>query len=458
MKEYKRRLAFFCAFTLLFSYSLMSFAADGDVSAASADNEIPNLFRQNGVYSNAENTPLVIKDGVEYVPISVFSLYPYVDVEYSKVDDNFFLVNTKNNHYISFNTEQELASTHDGDLLTMPIEVFNQTRYIPAKTVGVVLGFTCETYNKDGVVAFRVSDGKTGQTLNDMMQEYLEKETPNQEETVKPDTTVPEKEYVGNEIFKNGDTGNLIFPEVPPNSSDGKNNGGGEIKEPDDKNNDNKPEVQPEKEDPIKELAERRVGLCFKGISYSGTEKIADTLDARRIKASFVVSKDDILTNPALVRELSTSGHSLILTASATGSTATEYADSFIAELEATNEALKLVLKKKTRMCVFPDDMPQEIREDEDFLQKIAQAGYLVFTSNFDSGDGPQFKGSAYTISANIKKQITEGFDKDEMGVVTSVLTCSDKTYYYLLDIAVFVGEYSRMNFFRIDEAFLYNN
>ena len=134
MRKSVRILAFFCIFTLLFSCAFAPSASNNDArfdsyvnmgdNAVSNNYAIPHLFRQNGVYSNMQKSPLVVSGGVDYVPLSMFILYSYVEVNYSKTDDNFFLVNTRNNHYISFNMEGGIASTHDGELLKLPEYVF----------------------------------------------------------------------------------------------------------------------------------------------------------------------------------------------------------------------------------------------------------------------------------------------------------------------------------------------
>jgi len=427
LKKHVRYFVFFFVVTLLFlCISLTGAAKDNDAKFDSyinmGDNavkmgyEIPNLFRQNGVYSNIRQFPLVVQGGVEYVPLSVFILYPYIDVNYGRTESSFFLVNNKNNHYVSFNTSEGVASTHDGDILKMPTPIFNHTTYVPARTVAVVLGLECETYDNPskGIYAFRVSDGKTGKTLSEMMAEYI-------------------REYEN----KTGSSNNQ--------SPSGNDNPAVDV---------SPPEVQ----DPISQLAARRVGICFAGMSYAGLTRITDMLDSYNIKASFTFTEDEILTMPEFVRRLRNSGNSVFITASASGETAEEYAESFVEGLDSANKALKLVSKRKTRMCTLPFDMPESIKNDETFLAYVKNAGYLVFTPVVETGDGPSYTASAYIISSKIKDKITNGFDKNTTADVTALVYCSDKTYYYILDVAQLVSKYAQFEFFAMDEAFLYNN
>lgn len=420
MRKTVRFLALFFAMTLLFSVYFTVNSSDNDARFDSyinmgdkaVENEyaIPHLFRQDGVYSAMTRFPLVVQNGVEYVPLSVFILYPNVEVNYSRTDDNFFLLNTKNNHYISFNVSEGIASTYDGDLLKMPTRIFNKTRYVPARTVAVVLGFVCETYDdkENGVYAFRVSDGRSSKTLSDLLAPYLEKHLPKKE-----DTTPPE----------------IVTPPV--------------ITEPD---------------DPLEKLSGRSVRLCLSGLSYKDMDRIMYTLDAYRITASFSFSEKDILSNPNLLRRAYVSGHGLFVTAEALGSTVGEYAQSYVSGLEKANEAMKFVIKKKTRVCTLPYDLPENVAQSEEFRSFVENAGYVIFTPNTDTGDGPLYTGSAYAVSGKIKNKITDGFDKDKAADVTARVWCSDKTQYYIADIANLVNKYSQFVFSGMDEAFCKNN
>lgn len=417
MRKSVRILAVFCIFTLLFSCVFVPNASNNDArfdsyvnmgnNAVNNNYAIPHLFRQNGVYSNMQKSPLVVSGGVEYVPLSMFILYSYVEVNYSKTDDNFFLVNTRNNHYISFNIEGGIASTHEGELLKLPVKIFYKMKYVPAKSVANVLGFVCETYDdpEKGVYALRISDGKTGQTLSQIISEYV-------------DAYFAEPENDGPEIS------------VPPKVE----------------------------EDLPKKIAERKVAVCYTNISSEHASDIIRTVEANRMKASFSVTKEDIITNPDLVRKLYFSGHGILVTASAKGDTPLEYAKSYISGLDEANSALKLVMKKKMRICTLPFDMPQEIAQSEEFLSAVRGAGYMIFIPNVNTGDGPSYSGSAYTVSARIKNKISDGFDADKPAKVSALVWCSDKTKYYTIDVAQLVNNYSEFKFCAINEAFLHNS
>jgi hypothetical protein len=225
------------------------------------------------------------------------------------------------------------------------------------------------------------------------------------------------------------------------------------------------PDVPPEKEepevqvDPLEKLAQRRVGLCFRGISYENMPTVLAVTDNYRIKAMFAAEYDEILGNPALLRRIYVSGHTLALSANgAEGSTSEEYAESFVRELDRANEAMWATLKKKTRLCVLPADIPAEYRTDKAFLDTVRRGGYLVFVPNTETGDSPSGSAGAYAVSAKIKNKITGGFDEKTPADITAELWCSDKTRYSTADVALLVNKYSQFGFFAVNEVFVYNN
>lgn len=414
MKKHVRFLAFFFALTLLFSFAVIPMASGNDARFDSYINmgenavkngyAVPNLFRQDKVYSNIQKFPLVVQNGVEYVPLSMFILYSSVDISYSKIGEGFFLVNKNNNHYISFNVEEGIASTYDGDLLKLPVVVFNKTRYVPARTVAIVLGFTCETYDdpQKGIFAFRISDGRSSKTLAQLLEPYM------------TDLNLPSKDD----------------PTPPP--------------------------VQ--QEDPLDNVATRRVSICYANASYKETTKILRVIDGYRMKASFSLTKEEILENTNLVRDIYVSGHSVLVTAKATGNTPEECGANFVKGLEEANASLLKVLKLKTRMCTLPVELPKEIAEDSAFVQTVENAGYIILRPNVETGDGPGFSGSAYSVSAKIKNKISNGFDVKKTATVTALVWCSENTQYYTADVGNYLNKYKQHTTQAMNEAMLYNS
>ncbi len=457
-----RILCLFSILTLLFSHSFSPAAYNdrrfstyinmGD-NAVSNNYQIPHMFRQDAPYTYITQFPLVVSGGVEYVPLSMFILYSYIEVNYSGLDSNFYLINNRNGNYISFNVEDNLAETSNGEIMRMETRIFHKTRYVPARKVASALSMMCETYDDplNGIYAFRISNGKSAKTLVDLLTPYL----PAPKEEIKPEQpSVPEQ--------PSGDSGKTEQPNTPtPDIVKPK---------PEDTQKPVKPtEPETTPEDPLEKLKNRNVSLCFTGSGYENFGNVVNTVRAQGIDASFSFTKDEILSNPSDLRSLYIDGYSIFVTAEPDFNAVAEqnslvppeqlellYANAFIAELENANKAMNLVLKTKSRICTLPYGLPDELRDSEVFKSTVNQAGYIIYEPNIDSGDVPGYSGSAYTVSSIIKNRLTGGKETDSVEV-TALLHMSDKSYYYLLDIASLVNKYDGISFFKTDEFTLFN-
>jgi len=453
--QFIKILCVFSVLTLLFSHNFHPLAQNyndkrfstyvnmGD-NAVKNNYKIPHMFRQDMPYGYLEKFPLVVCEGVEYVPLSMFILYSYVEVSYSNFDDNFYLLNNRNSHFVSFNVEKDLAETHNGELMKMETHIFYQTRYVPARKVAAELGFVCETYDDplSGIYAFRISNGKSSKTLTDLLTPYLPKPEPEPEKE-------PEK-----------------LPEVKPKPED---NPKPDVNKPEQ----NKPpkEEQPVKpEDPLEKLSPRKLGICFAGVSNVSTEKLVNTLKNHNIKASFSFTKDEMLTKPALLRQLYMDGNPLMVTANVDfekiktdnpNVTANQleqlYANAFVSGLESANDAMKLVIKTKTRMCTLPYNIPDYIKNSSTFKSTLTQSGYLVYNPTVDSTDKPGYTGNAYSVSSKVKNAVTAGKETDSFDVYV-LFYCSDKSQYYISDTASLINKYKQLNFVTVDEFCVFNN
>lgn len=423
-------LCLFSVLTLLFSYTIIPDAqgyndkkfstyTNMGENAIANNYKIPHLFRQDAPYKYISDFPLVVSGGVEYVPLSMFILYTYIDVNYNGINDDFYLVNNRNGKYISFNLADNIAYTSDGELMKAETKIFYQTRYIPARKVASVLGFTCETYDdqQNGIYAFRISNGKSDKTLTDLLTPYLP--LPQEPDDIISDT-----------------------PSEPVDT--------------------------PIPTDPLEKLERRNLSLCFTGLSYKNIDNVINTIRNCGITACFGVTRDEILSNPSLVRRLYLDGHTIAVTAQpdfeqvalqnpqVSGQQLNLlYANAFVTELENANNALKLVLKTKSRICVLPYNMPEEEYTRSVFLGMLKRAGYLVYTPTVESSDTPESNTNAYTVSAKIKNKVTGGKQSDSFDVY-ALLHFSDKSRYYINDIAKLINKYQKMRFFGATELKLF--
>ncbi len=437
----------FSVLTLLFSqcfifsaenYNDRRFDSYINMGQNAVDNNysIPHMFRQDAPYTYIEKFPLVVTGATEYVPLSMFILYPYIEVSYSNFDDNFYLVNNRNGNYISFNVEQNIAETNSGEMMKIVTKVFYRIRYVPAIPVAEALGMMCETYDDpvQGIYAFRISNGKSEKTLTDLITPYLLKK----EQAPPPEQEVP-------------------IPENNPDETKPED-------KPPIKPENNPPAIEEKPQDPLEKLAPRRLGLCFTGMSYEKADTVVTALERNRIKASFSFTREEILSNPSLVRALYTKANGIFVTANpdfeairaqnegvSVPQLELMYANAFVSHLEGANEALKVVLKTKSNVCTLPSWLPDGLADSKIFRDTLNKAGYFVFTPTAKTGDSPSYKGSAYSISSILKNTIMGGNANSSFDTV-ALLYMSDYSRYYVADIASLINKYEQLSFFVPDK------
>lgn len=307
---------------------------------------VPNLYRQDASYTNVKTFPLVVNGGIEYFPLDIFALFPYLEVVYSKITHGFYINNTKNAHYIAFDVETGTTTTHDEQLTGVEAKIFNRTHYVPAKTACEVLGLKFETYDdpENGIRAARVSDSKAKMTLAELVKAYSPtKNEPEKEETITPVTPSPDT----------------------------------------DKDNPVKPEIQ---DDPYSKVGVRYMYLTFDSMPDYNTDKILDTLKDKGVKAVFFLTKDRILANPDTVRRIIAEGHSVGI-----AFTFEQHPDSsiqnqaIINNINQANNALKLVAKMKTRYVRSLQGY-FGLADADSFKDVLDSAGYEAFDWNIDAG------------------------------------------------------------------------
>ena len=281
---------------------------------------VPNLYRQDASYINVKTFPLVVNNSVEYFPLDIFALYPYLQVVYSKITHGFYINNTKNNHYVAFDMENGTTTTHDEQLLDIKAQIFNRTYYVPAQKVCEILEMNFETYDDpiNGIRAARISDSKAKMTLAQLVASYspvkIEPEVP-----LPPDSNTP--------------------PPNPPGPSKEDNT---DIKED-----------TPKPVDPYTTIPGKSLYLCFDVKNADHTSWVLNTLHNSGCPSVFVVNKDKILAMPDTVRSIIAEGHSVAIGFELNR---TESGDvdinSAIDSINETNEVLHLVAKFKTRYVV----------------------------------------------------------------------------------------------------------
>ncbi len=384
-------------------YSNMSGKSDGIMYI------VPNLYRQDAAYPYVKDFPVVVTGGIEYVPISMFSLYSYINVTYSKVNDNFYMINTKTNEYLSFDVSQGIAATSHGDTLEMETRIFHRTRYIPARTVAQIMGVTCETYDdpKKGIYALRISDQNASYTFDALLRQYL------------PESYLPEKS-------------DEVSSENPQ---------------------DKPPSIEPEKEtDPILSVANRQVAIMFEAGDENNTANTLKVITDYGMSAAFSVNRDYILSCPSDIRKIITGKHSFSVTLSeqeVQTVTKENAKEQVIAYLEEANEALYTVSHRKTRLCTLPESIIQLFESESELDKLLSDNGYVMFCANVIADNTK----SAFSVYTELSQGVVNAYPKNKSGLVKMIIPCSSNSRSITANLAKFISNYPNFTAIGADET-----
>ena len=430
----------------------------------------PNLYRQDSAYAYSKTFPLVVSGETEYVPITAFTLFSYLTVTYSKINDNFYITNSKNNNFISFDVTSDIAETNDGEILDLPTKIFYRTRYIPARAVAEVLGtVTCESYDdpKSGIYAFRIKDANAALSFDELLDRYLPKKKEPVKENPSPDTDKePDPENTdgkpaneqNQETEQNSQTGN--FPDTPVKPT----------------------EETPITEDPYLKIAAREMHFIYTDFDESLLDGVLNSYSRYGEKTSFSLNYSDIYDNPDAVRKIAVADHALILTydestlnnksiesAENTESiestesaesadierSVVETADRFADSLDRANDALYAVIKKKTRLCLVDKSYLEKsgisnTDNTESFYERLKQRGYAPVTLNCSYNGGYQ---RASSVFEGVRDIITKRFNKNVSQKCFLTLSMSKACADYTARILEFTDSYRQFTVRRTDET-----
>lgn len=346
---------------------------------------VPNLYRQDASYINVKTFPLVVNGGVEYFPLDIFALYPYLQVVYSKIAHGFYINNTKNNHYVAFDMETGTTTTHDAQHLDIQGKIFNRTYYVPAAKVCEILEMNFETYDDPaaGIRAARISDSKAKMSLPQLISAYspvkIEPENepkpedtnpavPDNKEEQKPDISIPDNTDTPVQLPDNDP---VLKPPV--------------FTEPDDTS---EQDIKPQDPavDPYTLVGNRYIHIIFDAVGAEIADGTLDTLAGNGISAAFFVDEEFIMSNPATVRRMITDGHFIGIHFNPENADGYVMAhEDLLSVINSANDALYLVTKSKTRY-VYAGYGYGKMLNDNGFAEFASENGYVICSSNFDSG------------------------------------------------------------------------
>ncbi len=422
---------------------------------------VPNLYRQDSAYPYVKDFPVVVTDGVEYVPVSMFSLYSYIDVTYSKVTDNFYMINTKTNEYLSFDVNQGVAATSEGDTLDMETRIFHRTRYIPAKAVADVMGVTCETYDDQdhGVYALRISDQNASYSFDSLLKQYLpesqmpESSTPQTSYTPEPTPTPPTNTVPPTNSNPPSSYQELPTPSVPSNVQQTQP----KPKPSDEQQTQTQPKPSDEQQsepnsDPILSVEKRQVAIMVEAGTNKNTAETIKILTGSKISAAFSVNREYILSSPSDIRKITTGGHSLSVTLSdeeAQAVTKENAKEQVLAYLEGANEALNAVCHRKTRICTLPENVTKLFESDDELDKLLADNGYVLFHANVTADNTK----NAFSVYTELSQGIVNAYPKNKAGLVKMIIPCNDNIGSIVSNLVSFISKYPNFTAIGADET-----
>lgn len=444
IKKYlKKALCLLCAAFLLHG-NLASYASYNDErfeiyvnmnNKVSDSYVVPNLYRQDAAYTYVKSFPLVVSGGVEYVPITEFSLFYYITVTYSKVNDNFYMTNTKTGTYLSFDVENNIAESNDGVITSMKTKLYYKTRYVPARDVADILGLVCESYddNSSGIYAFRVKDSSAELSFETLLDKYIppKKQDP-------PDIPMPE--------IKNPDDINDTpdGKDNPDNGSDNPDNSknNSEAQKPDDGKTNSETVIQ----DPYKDIAPRQMFFVYSDFNADCAYDIVRRFSSYSENCTFALTEDNIKNNPDFVRLAAVNENGIALSADGfddlnnitdSKQLANLLADSF----DKANDALYAALKQKVRLCVVPEQILSAADNADTLYNELKARGYAAVRFNCTS---PENYNRAYSVLSSVRRIITSEFPKNIAQKPVLKLSMTDNSAYYTGLVLGFMNDYEQ--------------
>ncbi len=383
---------------------------------------VPNLYRQDSAYPYFKNFPLVVSGGVEYVPISMFTLFSYITVTYSKINDNFYITNSDNSTYLSFDVSQNKATTNDGVVIDIETKIFYRTRYLPARKVAEILGVTCETYDEPerGYYCFRIRDDAAKLSLEALLDRYL----PKKKEETPPENTDDSQQN----------------PEVtPPQTGEDKPKPPVEEKPP---------QIITPPEDPYEKTAKRQMYFVYTDFDAEYFDNILSYYNGFAQTAAFCMTAQDISDNVNAVRNIIVYSHTLVV-----GIEPPEdplVSPQKIAELfDKANEALYDAAFVKTRLCIVPENVlsayveHNEGKTAEDYYKELEGLGYVAVRFNCSVGEDYS---RAYGVYNSVVRIVTSQYPKNQPQKCIMQLKMTNNSGYYTSLILDFLNKYQQFS------------
>ena len=346
----------------------------------------PLLFYNDNTWSREDRCPLKIIDGEYYVPLVLFAQLEGTKVRVNNSLNSFVI--SHGDYYVSFDATTGIAINEEGDYLyALTYTLDYGERYVPAVFAcqNLDYGYELFTNKYSGKTAFRITDGSEELSLEELLSKYnpkiLSTERPKDstsETSIKDSTSVTTKT---------------------------------------------------EHQDPQKILGNRIIYLTVDAGITNYTGAVLDTLSAYGYKATFFIDKDDITDYPLTLARIISEGHKLGIRPNTADVGAYTDIESFINELDLTNELLYRVYKIKTR-TVRPDALAYNNAQlvSELYSEALPENGYVMWNASAGRVDGIKDNASAIdelieNIWNNNSLVMDFGSNYATSGVLSSVLS-----------------------------------
>ncbi len=301
----------------------------------------PLLYYNDSTWARENRAPLKIIENEYYVPLVIFAQLDGANVKVNNSLNTFVISNGEK--YISFDATTDIATDQSNTYMYIRTYKLDYgERYIPAKIVCDHLGFKFEYFKNEitGVSAVRISDNSAELDF----EELLRKHNPG-----------------------------ILNPEEATTQSHAQDG--------------SKPTAKPQQPSELI-IGNRILYLTVEAGVNEYTDSMLKTLDYYGYKATFFIDRSDIINYPLTIARVLAEGHNLGLRPDSENTQAYTDTQSFISELDSTNELLYRVFKIKTG-TVRPDLLAYNNTLFISDIQsgKLAESGYTVWNETVDRAD-----------------------------------------------------------------------
>lgn len=304
----------------------------------------PTLFHNDEKWYKDSTAHLEVIDGIPYIPVDIFSMFPYIELSMDSRKGEFMLYNRTTGRYISVLYEKRIATVDGTEEIYLNLyRLYGGYYYVPAEYFCQVMDLSCTLRDSDamGGKTMRIWDGTQSKTMEELLNLYSSSGS---------DSTPP----------------SVTDPPLPPDTSG-------------------------------VDKTERTVYLTFNTVREDNLYLLIEMMREANVQATFFFQLEELTADPKLVTQILTDGHSVGLTAAAITDTA-----DFLSQMDAANDVLYGITKMTTRIVQMPGGSEKAGLTEADHAA-ITAAGYVLWDFTYDVPDSMGYATYAvknYTVAA----------------------------------------------------------